>query len=151
MKNISLQNVTKKSAGAAVFSGLAALLVLWASNTHAAQANGGFSVLINLQSSQQQQNSRLCRSGTQVGTFGAAMIVECATGTAASYAGNPSDLPWTTMLDNSSYRFVTNVDQYGGLFGIIDRYDSYAEAGTVTTWRKVRLDKMNYFEMMLHW
>ena len=145
-----LNRALKKSAVAAVVCVLGALLVLWPSFARAAQNNGQFSVRITLQSNQ-QQNSGLCRSASQIGAFGIVVIVECDTGTIASYDGNPTDLPWTTMQDNSSFRFVANVTRAGELLGPLDKYDSFAEAGTITSWRLVKLDKMSYFEMMMHW
>ena len=145
-----INRALKKPAVAAAVCVLAALLFLWPSFARAAQDNGQFSVRIALQSNQ-QQNSGLCRSAAQIGAFGLVVIVECDTGAIASYDGNPTDLPWTTMQDNSSFRFVANVTRAGELLGSLDKYDSFAEAGTITSWRLVKLDKMSYFEMMKHW
>jgi len=81
-----------------------------------------------------------------IGTFGASMTVYCATGTIASFSGDPSTLPWTTKQD-SSYRFVTQVSRAGELLGTIDIYTG----GTVTSWRVIRLVDRDYLEMMVHW
>lgn len=132
---------------------LAALLFVWALPSLAGQSSGQFPVTINLQNNGNAPTgaapvSVLCRSGTGIGAFGSTVTVACATGAATDATGNSvSKLPWTTMPDNS-YRFMFGTYREGEKSGTVDSYNG---AGTVASWRMVKLDNRDYIEMMLHW
>jgi hypothetical protein len=143
MNNITLLEKSAHQAVAAKAITLAALLIFWALPGQAAQSSAQFIVTINLQS----PDSGLCRSGTKIGTFGAAVTVVCTTGAIASFSGNSTSLSRTTMQD-SSYRFVTQVSRAGESLGTVD---SYTGGGTVTSWRVISLVNQDYLEMMVHW
>ena len=127
----------------------AILLGVWLSPCHAGQSSGQFNVTINLQTGNPAPiaTTGLCRSSTGVGMFGAALTVVCATGDIATYSGNPADLPWAT-IPNNPYRLVTTVTNSGEMLGTID---SYTGAGTITSWRVLKLTDRDYLEMMVHW
>ena len=119
------------------------LMSAWAVPAYARTAQASFSVSINVQPA----NTALCRSAASIGIFGAAVTVICTTGAFVSYAGNNTQLPWATVQD-SAYRFVTNVSASGDSLGTVD---SYTGAGTVTSWRVIKLANRDYLEMMVHW
>lgn len=145
------------AASALVFA--AALLGVWAIPGYAAQNNSGtFAVTINLQGgavgtapavggSPAAPATVLCRSGSGVGAFGSTLTVVCATGVSAASSGDASSLPWTTVPD-SSYRYMLDVYRGQERLGTVD---SYTEAGTITSWRLIKLNNQDYLEMMLHW
>ncbi len=84
-----------------------------------------------------------------VGAFGSPVTVVCTTGMTGA-AGMPTgaaSLPWTAMPDNS-YHFVLSNYREGEQFRAID---SYGGAGTVASWRMIKLHDRDYLEMMLHW
>jgi hypothetical protein len=138
---------THRAAAAGKLLFLAVLLGGWMIPSQAAQTTAPFTLTINLQdSSSVTPNAGLCRSTSMIGTFGASMTVFCATGAITSFTGDTSTLPWTTMQD-SSYRFVTQVTRAGELLGTIDIYTG----GTVTSWRVIRLANRDYLEMIVHW
>ena len=114
----------------------------WAAPAFAGTAQTSFAVQINL-----QNEAGLCRSGTSIGTFGAAVTVVCNTGARADFSGDTTNAPWTSMQD-SSYRFVTQVSRAGESLGTVD---SYTGGGTVTSWRIFSLANLDYLEMMVHW
>lgn len=130
---------------------LAALLVFWAPAGQAGQSSGRFDVAINLQSSggapATAPTTVLCRSGSGIGAFGSTLTVNCATGTIAGVAEGFANLPWTS-LQESSYRYLLNVYQEGRQLGSVE---SNIGAGTVTSWRLIKLNHQDYLEMMLHW
>ncbi len=138
---------------------LAALLLLWHAPSHAGQSSGQFPVTINLQGASAPvaaappppaaPATAFCRSGTMVGTFGSSVTVVCATGITGT-AGMPtgvSSLPWTSMPDNT-YRFMLNNYREGDQPRVID---GYGGAGTIASWRMIKLNDRDYLEMMLHW
>jgi len=156
MSNVTLQGKFEPRAGAAnVLVLLAALLCAWPIPGLAGQSTGQFPVSINLNGGVPAgaapgaaPNTALCRSGTMVGAFGSSVTVVCSTGAVVSSAGTgASNLPWTTMPDNT-YRFMFSAYRDGDQLRAVD---SYAGMGTVTTWRKVKLNDRDYLEMMLHW
>jgi len=138
---------------------LAALLSAWALPSHAGQNSGQFPVTIKLQGSAALPTgvatagtstvpaAVLCRSGTGIGAFGTTLIVDCATGAVVNAPVNPSSLGWTRVPDNSN-RYMLNVYSDGKPLGTID---GYFGAGTVTSWRTIRLNDRDYIELMLHW
>ena len=123
------------------------LMNTWALPAYAGKAQASFAVRINLQNADIITKTGLCRSGTRVGTFGAAVTVFCSTGVDANFSGNNSSLPWTSMQD-SSYRMVTQLTWEGESLGTID---SYAGGGATSSWRMIRLGNRDYLEMMVHW
>lgn len=138
---------------------LAALLLLWHAPSHAGQSTGQFPVTINLQGASapaatpagtsSTPATAFCRSGTMVGAFGSPVTVVCATGITGT-TGMPtgvSSLPWTSMPDNT-YRFMLSNYRDGEQFH--ETY-SYGGAGTVASWRMIKLNDRDYLEMMLHW
>jgi len=131
----------------------AALLCAWAIPGHAGQSTGQFPVTINLQNSSASApgaapNTALCRSGTMVGAFGSSVTVVCSTGAVVSSAGTgASNLPWTTMPDNT-YRFMFSAYRDGDQYRTVDNYSG---AGTIASWRRIKLNDRDYLEMMLHW
>ena len=85
-----------------------------------------------------------------IGAFGSSVTVVCATGATGVSAGAPTDgasLPWTAMPDNS-YRFVFSAYRDGDQYRTVD---SYTAAGTIASWRMIKLNDRDYLEMMLHW
>ena len=131
---------------------LAALLLLWHAPLQAGQGTGQFPVAINLQGAPAPvaaPASILCRSNAMVGTFGSSVTVVCTTGVAALAAVSPGTgkLPWTPMPDNT-YRFMLSSYANGGQYHAVD---DYFGAGTVATWRMIKLNDRDYLEMMLHW
>lgn len=148
------------SRGAAKSVALSAVLLgVWAVPCQAGQSSGQFSVAINLQASgvpptgvapagtSSAPAAVLCRSGTGIGAFGTTLTVDCATGAVVSAPANASNLPWTSVPDNSN-RYLLNVYSEGKPLGTID---SYFGVGTVTSWRAFKLNDRDYIEMMLHW
>ena len=119
------------------------LLSSWAVPAYALTAQNSFSVSINVQPA----NTALCKSASSIGIFGAAVTVICSTGAFASYSDYDSKLPWTAMQD-STYRFVTQISRSGETLGTVD---SYTGGGTVTSWRVIKLANRDYLEMMVHW
>jgi hypothetical protein len=124
----------------------AVLLVSVVLPSHAKQGTGQFAVTLTL-AANGQPVSGLCRSATQVGIFGAAVVVACATGQAVEFTGDATTLPWTSASDGS-YRYVTQVSQGGETLGTVD---SYAGGATATSWRVIRVADRDYIEMMVHW
>ena len=158
-KSASLQRSASR-ATANTLPVLAVLFGVWALPAQAAQNSGAFNVTINLNGGgaasapvgsapPSVQASVLCRSGTMVGTFGSAVTVVCATGVTGTSAGTPTgaaNLPWTSMPDNT-YRFMFSTYRDGEQYRTVD----YTGAGTVASWRTIKLNDRDYLEMMLHW
>ncbi len=134
---------------------LAALFLLWHEACHAGQGSGQFPVTINFQNASAPAASQpgappsiLCRSGTMVGSFGSTVTVICATGvTGSAGSGSYSQLPWTSMPDNT-YRFMLTSYREGEQ---LRASESFYAAGTDATWRTIKLNDRDYIEMMLHW
>lgn len=86
-----------------------------------------------------------------VGAFGSPVTVLCTTGVTgaavASGTSSAASLPWTSMPDNT-YRYMLNNYREGAQFRATD---SYGGAGTVASWRMIKLNDRDYLEMMLHW
>ncbi len=139
-------NTALQEGTARVFMILAVLLGFWVMPSQAKQTSSQFAVSLTL-TTNGQPVSGLCRSATQVGIFGAAVVVVCSTGEAVDFSGDASTLPWTTMQD-SPYRFVTQVSRGGESLGTVD---SYTGGATATSWRVIRLANRDYIEMMVHW
>jgi len=119
------------------------MMSVWATPAFAGTAQTSFAVKINLL----DPNFALCRSTSSIGIFGAAVTVFCSTGTFSGYSDNDPKLPWTAMQD-STYRFVTQISRSGETLGTVD---SYTGGGTVTSWRVIKLANRDYLEMMVHW
>jgi len=139
----------------------AALLFVWALPSYAGQGSSGqFAVTINLQTNGTPVGSALiaggtptvpivalCRSRAGIGALGSTLTVVCASGMPEAFAGNSSLLRWTSISE-SSYRYMLNVYLGGEQLGTV--YGSTG-AGTVTSWRLLKLNNRDYLEMMLHW
>lgn len=159
MSNITLLGKSARRAVAAnALVLLAALFGVWAIPCHAAQNTGQFVVSINLTGTPAAGGvpvgatptapvSALCRSRSGIGTFGSTLTVVCATGVSAAFNGDSSSVPWTTMPDNS-YRYMLDIYRGRERLGTVD---SYTGAGTITSWRLLKLNNQDYLEMMLHW
>ncbi len=87
-----------------------------------------------------------------VGAFGSSVTVVCATGitgvtgTSTTPTG-ATNLPWTSMPDNT-FRFMFSAYRDGEQYRAMD---SNYGAGTVASWRMIKLNDRDYLEMMLHW
>jgi hypothetical protein len=103
---------------------LAMLLGTAAFSSHAAQDGAPFVVRVNLDTGVDVPETGLC---TVVGAFGASVTVSCSAG---------------------AIRFVT---QPPAVDKLRDTEKSSIGAGTVTSWRMIRLENGDYLEMTVRW
>lgn len=121
----------------------AVLLALWASPSYAAQASAQFDVFISLG----VPNADLCRSSTQIGSFGEAVVVTCSSGEIVDFSGDTSAFPWS-VTRGDAYRFATLAPTSAASLGTVN---SYAGLGPVSSWRKVNLAGRDYLELTISW
>lgn len=159
MFDMNTNTLLKKSAHQAVAAKvsvvLATLLGVFSLSSQAQQSSAQFDVVINLQNSGGSPIAGLCLSGTSVGTLGTTVNVDCMTGTAANFSGtaanfsgNTLSLPWATIQNNSSYRFMLGTY---GVTELLDTVDNFTGVSTIITWRTMNLIDRHYLEMMVHW
>lgn len=91
--------------------------------------------------------SAFCTKNNVPSAHGAIVTVVCSTGAVVDIAPGNTGQP-LTPLNGNAYRYVTHVTPNGGL---IDTLDTFAGAGTFTSWRVVHLADRNYLEMTLGW
>jgi len=89
----------------------------------------------------------LCRDSSKMGAFGTEVVVYCTTGRTAGLSGASTNLPESPVQDGV-FRYVTISSGAGEALGSLK---SYPAAGTVTSWRVVRLAKREYLEMLIGW
>jgi hypothetical protein len=102
----------------------AAVLGIWVSTAHAAETSKSFNITVNLQTGIEVPDAGMC---TMIGAFGTSVTVSCAPG---------------------SFRFITHPPAADALQ---DKEPSYTGAGTVTSWRMIRLENGDYLEMTVQW
>jgi hypothetical protein len=124
---------------------LAVLLGLWALPVHATQTSTQFDVLINLQTDGGVPNSGLCRSSTQVGTFGDAVTVICSSGEIVGLSSDATVLP---VIQAGTYRFVILTPSSAESLG---KVNTYAGLGPVSSWHKVNVAGLDYLELTISW
>ena len=103
---------------------LAFVLGVWALSSQAAETNKSFNVTVNLQTGKEVPDTGFC---TMVGAFGTSVTVMCAPG---------------------GFRFITKPPAVDTLK---DKEASYTGAGSVTSWRMIRLENGDYLEMTVQW
>jgi len=139
--NTSLKKSEHQAVAAKVSVVLAALLGVFSLSSQAQQSSAQFDVVINLQNSGGSPIAGLCRSGTNIGTIGSTVSVDCMT-------GNTLSLPSATIQNIGSYRFMLN--SYG-VTELLDTVDNFSGVSTMITWRAIYLSHRDYLEMMVHW
>lgn len=127
-------------------------ITLWlgiAAPSWAGTALSGFPVTIKLNGSGPSgaPNTAYCRISNGLGNFGTTLVALCSTGQIVNYTGDASRLQWMTLPFNS-YRYLISPDAEGQSPGTFDIYTSY---GSYTSWKLVRLDHRDYYELMVHW
>lgn len=116
---------TARRARVVTVCGLAAALSLWAFSGHAEQTSGPVVVTVNLQTGVAVPTSDQC---TFVGAFGARVTISCSPG---------------------AVRFITQPPSPGKA-GDVDA--KHMEAGTVTSWRRIKLENgEELLEMTVQW
>jgi len=100
------------------------LLGVWAFSSQAAETSTSFNVTVDLQTGIEVPDAGLCK---MIGAFGTSVTVSCAPG---------------------SFRFITRPPAADALQ---DKEPSYTGAGTVTSWRMIRLENGDYLEMTVQW
>lgn len=146
--NTLLKKSEHQAVAAKVSVVLAALLGVFSLSSQAQQSSTQFDVVINLQNSGGSPIAGLCRSGTNVGTIGSTVSVDCMTGNTANFSGNTLSLPSATIQNIGSYRFLLN--SYG-VTELLDTVDNFSGVSTIITWRTIYLSHRDYLEMMVHW
>jgi hypothetical protein len=146
--NTLLKKSEHQAVAAKVSVVLAALLGVFSLSSQAQQSSAQFDVVINLQNSGGSPIAGLCRSGTNVGTIGSTVSVDCMTGNTANFSGNTLSLPSATIQNIGSYRFMLN--SYG-VTELLDTVDNFSGVSTIITWRTIYLSNRDYLEMMVHW
>jgi hypothetical protein len=111
-------------ASVAKLCALAVALGVWAFSSQAAETNRSFNVTVDLNTGIEVPDAGLCK---MIGAFGTSVTVTCAPG---------------------SFRFITHPPAAGALQ---DKEESYTGAGTVTSWRMIRLENGDYLEMTVQW
>jgi hypothetical protein len=139
--NIILRSLTQPITVAQT-AGLAALIGLGVLPGYAAQSSLRFDITVQL-TEKKSANPALCRSSTRIGAFGNTLTVSCFSGAVVNFSGDASGLPWVAMQDGA-FRFVTSGS--GKPLGTVD---SYRDGRTVTSWRLVKLAKLEYLELMV--
>jgi len=139
--NTLLKKSEHQAVAAKVSVVLAALLGVFSLSSQAQQSSAQFDVVINLQNSGGSPIAGLCRSGTNIGTIGSTVSVDCMT-------GNTLSLPSATIQNIGSYRFMLN--SYG-VTELLDTVDNFSGVSTMITWRAIYLSHRDYLEMMVHW
>ena len=146
--NTLLKKSEHQAVAAKVSVVLAALLGVFSLSSQAQQNSAQFDVVINLQNSGGSPIAGLCRSGTNVGTIGSTVSVDCMTGNTANFSGNTLSLPSAMIQNIGSYRFMLN--SYG-VTELLDTVDNFSGVSTMITWRAIYLSHRDYLEMMVHW
>ena len=146
--NTLLKKSEHQAVAAKVSVVLAALLGVFSLSSQAQQSSAQFDVVINLQNSGGSPIAGLCRSGTNIGTIGSTVSVDCMTGNTANFSGNTLSLPSATIQNIGSYRFMLN--SYG-VTELLDTVDNFSGVSTMITWRAIYLSHRDYLEMMVHW
>lgn len=141
--NITLRSRTRPITAARV-AGVAALIGLGVLPGYAAQSSLQFSVTVQL-AKNETANTALCRSRTKIGAFGDAVTVICSSDAVVNFSGGATGLPWVAVQDGA-FRFVTLTSSSGRPLGTVN---SYGEGRTVTSWRLVKLAKLDYLELMV--
>jgi len=141
-KSLPLKAHTYPVTTARVIS-FAVLLALWASSSYAAQTSTQFDVFISLG----VPNADLCRSSTQIGSFGEVVVVTCSSGEIVDFSGDTSAFPWS-VTRGDAYRFATLVPTSVESLGTVN---SYAGLGPVSSWRRVNLAGRDYLELTISW
>ena len=119
----------------------------------AASASSGFTVTINYfppgtgPGPAGGSSTAYCRVGNGIGSFGSTLVALCTTGQIVRFTGDASKLQWMTLPINS-YQYLIAPSAEGQPSGIFDIYTSY---GSYTSWRLVKLDHRDYYELMVHW
>lgn len=108
----------------AITSALAIVLGVWTFSSQAAETSNSFNVTVDLQTGIEVPDAGLCK---MIGAFGTSVTVSCAPG---------------------SFRFITRPPAADALQ---DKEPSYTGAGTVTSWRMIRLENGDYLEMTVQW
>ena len=112
----------------------------------AAQNNALFNVNVQLAGNSTPSRG-ICRSSTLIGAFGVAITVLCSNGMPVDFSGDTTRLPWASIPDGS-YRFVTLLSSNNEPLGTLDFLTG---AGTVTTWRMVKMSNLDYLELSVGW
>ena len=116
-------------------------------SVNAAQGGGQFNVTATLQSAKSPSSPTIfCRTNPGGLAFGATVTVICSTGTVLDISPSRTGMPWTPM-HGGAYRYIL-ASRDAGIPGTID---SYAGAGTTTSWRVIRLANLDYLELMVGW
>jgi hypothetical protein len=89
----------------------------------------------------------ICRSTRQIGVFGTAVTIDCASGAPATFSGDASTLPWATVPDGL-FRYLIHASDSGQWLGSVE---SRTGPGIVTSWNVVRLPGFEYLELMVTW
>lgn len=112
---------------------------------NAIQGSGQFNVTATLQSA--NSPSVFCRTNPGGIALNAAAIVVCSTGAVVDVSLGKAIVPWSPM-HGGAYRYVTQVTWNGDW---VESLDETPGAGTVTSWRIVRLLDRKYIELTLGW
>jgi len=92
-------------------------------------------------------NIGVCRSTRQIGVFGTAVTVDCATGAPAAFSGDASQLPWATVPDGPFRYLIHGSDSVQWLGSVV----SHTTPGIATSWNVVRTPGFEYLELMVIW
>lgn len=91
--------------------------------------------------------SAFCRTTDAPGAFGATVTVVCSTGAVVDVSSDEAGMPWVP-LHGGAYRYLVQVRKADEVLATVD---SYTGAGTVTSWRVVRLADRDYVELTVGW
>ena len=133
------------------FRALVALVLVllpgaWLSTCLAAQSSAQFIVSVNLNKPAISSTTGLCSSNTGVGAFGATVTVVCGTGIVTGLEAVATGMP-RTPTHGGAYRFLTRISS-DNLSGTVD---SYTDAGTSPSYRRVSVEGKAYIEMTVEW
>lgn len=141
-----MERPSRHSARTSLHAQILALLVLLGCLPPPSEA-GQFSVPITVRVVLSSDTSGICRSSNQIGAFGAAITIVCATGTPAKFSGDAHQLPWSSAQDGP-FRYLTLRSVAGEFLGSVE---SHTGSGITNSWNVVRVNDREYLEFMVSW